>query len=420
MNNHITYHSSIDLYDYFYNKTLLNALRNMDAFVGSGHDIHVFSEATLKKNNYPNGVLMQSLQDQTVLLPALLRDPGCGFLVFMINDVCSQQLPELAEVVLRFCQKLEKSIPTLPRDTLSNALQYGVSHQPSKTVSHFAQKCFAMADTGLIEQLDPTLLATDLHQITNSLELKITSQTNTTESSEVIGVLHSGSDYIPLAMQRYWFRTLVHHCVQDDLASIEDILDTSLYGIRDTSPIAPAYRQWVNAAMNFCLFKRGYIFNLLHQELTKHGYQTLHISDRCHAGLFETTINNHRYWIQSRGVQVVDHQALPYVIAGQRESRSYLANPQNTDLQPAFLGHGTSYRVDKRLNYPDLLGEQHSRACIQQLNRIHANTRLDVKNCLAYEYNIVMQQNYLKNLDVDVRSLLPYVNYQGRYLRGAK
>lgn len=420
----IRYHSNPGLQDYFYDTAVCQSIQNIRAFLGSEHELHVFPEAAVKKNNAPNGILIQGLQNQTILLPSILRDPGCGFLIFSIDNVLEQQLPELATILLDVCQRLEKTLSNIPPEAIIDGVHCGVDPQIMGSNKTFCQSYFPCDPAPLSGQLDVHMLAADLHQITNSLELKIKTDAeypalDQGRPIEILGCLHTGSDYLPLAIQKYWFQPIVTQCVHEGLSSVEKIIEIGLYGLYDNSEQAYAYRQWIFAAMNFCLFKRAYLFGVLKNELEKRCHLELTlINDRCHAGLFETTLGDQKYWIQSRGVQLTEAEPQYYLMAGQRESRSYLIKTKHTTQCLPYLGHGTSYRVEEKMKYANLLGRQHVEDSIRQLAHIRANTPLKRHHCLAYEFNVLMQTNYLSQFDVALISLLPFVNYQGQYLRG--
>lgn len=395
MTNPVRYHSDLDLHSYFYNQAVCLAIQNIDTFLDTPHEIHIFPEATIKNNQSPNGILLQSRQNQTILLPTILRDPGCGFLLFKLIPTAKSVLPKLAKKVLEWGHHLEQT--------------------PSSLAHTDLLKCIELDES---MQIEVKHLAEDLHQITNSLELKINSNT---EQSDIWGCLHTGSDYFPSLIQERFFTMFWQQCIRDGLASLDAILRTGLYGIRAHSTVGVSYRQWIQTAMNFCAFKRIYLFNLLKEALEREGdYQLELVHDRCHAGLFTVYHDNHPYDIQSRGVQMMDSKPQWYILAGQRESKSYLLKTKTTTRNLPFIGHGTSYRVDKKLNYSSLLGKQQADQSLQHLNKIWANTNLDKKRCLAYEYNISLHKAYLSQFDVELVSLLPFVNYQGPYLRDWK
>lgn len=396
MTNPIRYHSALDFHSYFYHQDVCQAIQNIDRFLDTEHEIHIFPEATIKHNQSPNGILLQSLQNQTILLPSMLRDPGCGFLLFKLIPTSAPVLSELAKKVLEFSHHLEQQTSSLAH----NQILTGIFHD---------------IDQYELMQLDPRCLAEDLNQISNSLELKISSDLH---QLDLWGCLHTGSEYFALTIQQRFFTLLWQQCVKDGLASKEEILRTGLYGIRAHTDVADSYRQWIHAAMNFCVFKRTYLFELLKETLEKDGeYHLQLIHDHCHAGLFTVHHNNQSYFLQTRGVQIIDSKPQFYVLAGQRESRSYLLKTKHTTQNLPYIGHGTSYRVDKKLSYSFLLGKEQSDKSLQRLKKIWANTSLDKKSCLAYEYNIHLQQEYLSQFDVELVSLLPFVNYQGRHLR---
>lgn len=402
-------HSHPELNSYFYDDRMREIVARLQYFTGARHQVHLFPEATIKNNKLPNGILVESPANQTLLMPGILRDPGCGFILFKLNQVTQSQLSAISGHIMAFCQQLEASQP-VQQDFLVEAMQYG---------TRFLKRgiFFPVNLESIFYEIDLDHLSADLGHITNTLELKQMAGSQSSRLRDLVGFIHSGSEYFPALIHAKWFRIAADVSYENKISSIADI-NEGLYGIPDNLDIAREYQQWILAAMNYCAFKRWWIFNEMKRYLLKHmPLQITLINDRCHAGLFSVEKQNKPYLLQSRGVQLIQKESCPYLIAGQRESVSYLVKQHTGNCSVRYLGHGTSYQTDDAYHYASLLGLTHTRQSLHYVKNLNANTPVDQEKCLAYTYNILAQKNYLERCNLDCVALHPFVNYHGRYLR---
>lgn len=407
----LTTHSHPYLEQYFYDDRVRETVTQLQRFLIANHHVHLFQEATIKNNKLPNGILIESSVNQTMLMPAILRDPGCGFILFRINQVSSSQLPLLSSHIMAFCKQLEKSTPSL-QDFLLEAMQYGTSFL--KTGQYFPVDL-----ESIFYEIELDQLSADLSQITNSLEIRKIDSSGSSEFIDLLGFIHSGSEYFPQLIHSKWFQIAADYSYRNKWSSIDDI-NNGFYGIPDTLDEAREYQQWILAAMNYCSFKRSWLCEQLQQYLQEHmQIEVSLVNDRCHAGLFLVEKDNKEYFLQSRGVQLVKNDQSPYLIAGQRESVSWLVQNKKDNYPFDYLGHGISYQSDDSRDYKQLLGESLSGECIHHLHQICANTPLESEKCLAYTFNALVQKNYLNASNLQWHTLYPWVNYHGRYLRKA-
>lgn len=402
-------HSHPQLNQYFYDARVQESVAELQRFLVGGHRVHLFPEATIKTNKLPNGILVESRVKQTMLMPSILRDPGCGFLLFGINQLSPSQLALIPGHIMAFCKQLEESIP-IQQDSLIEAMQFG---------THFLNDAaFCQVDLeSIYYEIDLERLSADLGQITNTLELKTTTVDGSCELTDLLGFIHTGSEYFPELIHSKWFPIAADYSYRKHLSSI-DAINNGFYGLPDTLDEAWEYQQWILAAMNYCAFKRWWIFGQLKQYLGRHMVLEINlINDRCHAGLFTMEKHKKRYLLQSRGVQLIANDDKPYLVAGQRESLSYLLQKQAWNCPIDYLGHGTSYQTDDSYDYTSLLGVARSKQCLEQLKQIHANTPLELEKCLAYSFNAFVQKEHMEQFDLQGVALYPLVNYHGRYLR---
>ena len=129
-------------------------------------------------------------------------------------------------------------------------------------------------------------LSADLSQITNSLEIKKIDSNGSFDANDLLRFIHSGSEYFPQLIHSKWFQITGDYSYRNKLSSIDDI-NNGFYGIPDTLDEAKEYQQWIFAAMNYCSFKRWWIYEQLKQCLREHVQMDITLlNDRCHAGLF--------------------------------------------------------------------------------------------------------------------------------------
>ena len=418
------YYSVPSLHQYFYSEDVEHIINDLGEFLGLPHQLHIFPDATIKKNKIPNGVLIKSKRQDTLLMPSILRDPGCGFLLFKLHSFPHNSISLISQSVLEFCNKLEQQVPKIS-DELAESLIYGVSNI-NKHNNFFSHTGFPIDLGAFYTDLNIRELSADLSQITNTLELKIPTEGDCLKSPKnpdsLIGLIHTGSEYFPKIIIQEWFKIAAEHTYFNQLASVSQI-NQGLYGLPASGEFGYAYQQCLKSAMNYCLYKRWWIFNQLRDFLqSRMSIKVSLINDHIHAGLFEIIENETVHLIQTRGVQLLHDKNFPYLMAGQRESISYLISidEQKSFHIPEYLCHGTSYQFNEQLDYVALLGVHASKFYNKQLDKIQANSTLEKDKCLAYNYNINIQKEYLTQFNLNFVSLTPLLNYHGRYLRKAQ
>jgi hypothetical protein len=126
----------IELVNYFYSEEVIEKTRQIRDFVPKNHRVVVFPEATMKKNQMPNGLLIRSPMHNSMIMPALLRDPGCGFFIFklILHDTKHQEA--LANEVMNYCIRLENEI-THNCPLSEDNLLFGVSQETIKNKDIF-------------------------------------------------------------------------------------------------------------------------------------------------------------------------------------------------------------------------------------------------------------------------------------------
>ena len=436
--NHLIFHSEYKMHNYYYSSCIDEIGIKLGKLLAKSDKIHVFPDATLKSNNFPNGIAIYSLLHETTLIPSLLRDPGCGFLTFKIHthDLNNDELFKSA--LLQFGSSLEsKSVDILDKSSkiqsfLDSILYYGMHNRDQSCLDRFANTQFTVDQSCInITEEDYAALYGELNNVTNTIEIKQVIDFDIEyhlkdphfKSGDVLGFIHTGTDMLPKIIHRLFFKKIADYCFINGISSVDEIR-SGLYGVPLANELGYIYYQWIKAAMNYCLYKRWYIFN----EFANFVKYTLNLevellNDRIHAGAFPRETNTRSIFIQSRGVQDffcsnINRHMNYYLLAGQRESISFLLTPASRVEDCIAIGHGTSYALDDSYNYQQLLGEENARTYINMCDRLSANTVIAKQSCLAYTFNILNQLNYLISQEycASVHCLKPLANYQGQSL----
>jgi hypothetical protein len=403
-------HSDKSLDDYFYSPLLAKRIGELSDFLSSNHEINVYPEATIKPNGMPNGILIKSECKDSILLPSLLRDPGCGFVLFKIKDVPKPLLTKFCESLLEHCRDIERALPNEKNNiylSLTNGIEWLEDAKP-----FFADSVFDVEQKHLYLDICLDELSKDLTSVTNSIELKVIKDEYQDSSMLTLyGFIHTGSDYLPRYISSKWLKHAARLSYATGLSDSEQI-KKGCFGIQFRTDEAQEYRQLISAAMNYCLYKRWWLFSQLNKfAQNKFDFDIELVSDRCHAGLFFQQENAKLFVLQARGVQRLTQQNkhLETLLAGQKESISYLLKVS----QPSYLGHGTSYSKRNSLSSLTLPEELRS-----QFPPIIANTTLDTANSVSFNFNIYQQKKYINHMLSSSFMLIPLMNYQGKYLRG--
>ena len=409
MTKKIRIHVAEGMQSYFFSKNLQNLINGLSHFLGSSAEINLFSEATLKTNKMPNGILIKSDPHDGILLPALLRDPGCGFLLFKICNVPLSEIKQVCHEILTHCQDLE-SAPCKEKIDFMEVVEHGISHLPIEQ-ERFSNKKFTVDIDSLYSEITLEELSADINQVSNTVEVKVPNaqcDQQTGETVDLFGFIHSGSIPFPRTIYEEYVDEAMDYSFRNNLADIDSI-GRGFYGFPINSDEGYEFMQSVFAAMNYCIYKRWHFFSKLEMRLSQRfNLEMVIINDRCHAGLFKQEKDGKSYFLQSRGVQLSDPENPITLIAGQKESVSFLLN----NCPAPFIGHGTSYVISPQMIYSQPELKEYDFA----VDEIVSNVSHDQEKMRPYNFNILQQVNRLES---EAIPLYPLLNYHGRYLREA-
>ena len=78
----IRYVAEANQFPFFFTEPLKETIHRLNQAIGNDTQITVYPDATLKTNLLPTGVVLRSRAEDAMLLPFILRDPGCGYTLF--------------------------------------------------------------------------------------------------------------------------------------------------------------------------------------------------------------------------------------------------------------------------------------------------------------------------------------------------
>lgn len=436
----VIFHSPSEMHSYYYSPRINALSAKLKTFLNEKESIDFFPDATLKSNNFPNGIAIYSPSNEATLIPTLLRDPGCGFLLFKIHH--DSQLSE--ELIKKTLQEFGTSLESKKinfahkyksqseQSFLDSILYHGLLNLniDPLLLERFSYSSFHVEQPLIqIDHDDYLALYDELTNITNSIEIKKVIDLDNNKpandifkTGDIMGFLHTGTDIFPRILHRLFFKKIADHSYLNDLASVEDIR-SGLYGISLSEELGYIYYQWIRTAMNYCLAKRWLIFQEFSSFIKdKLNLEVELINDRIHAGAYLSSVKDHTF-IQSRGVQEYFYNPKneylnSYLLAGQRETISFLLTPHAQSEISHAIEHGTSCAIDANYNYRELIGNEKAKDYLNMCQAISANTTIDQESCLAYTFNILTQLQYhldRKNCS-SVHCLMPLANYQGKSL----
>jgi hypothetical protein len=81
----------------FFSRELIEIVTDLNIALQFNKNIIIFPDAISKDNGLPNGIAIIADKSASMLLPMILRDPGCGFLQFKIT-LSSQQQPDWHDI----------------------------------------------------------------------------------------------------------------------------------------------------------------------------------------------------------------------------------------------------------------------------------------------------------------------------------
>jgi hypothetical protein len=410
----------------FFSLELIEIVTDLNSALQFNKNIIIFPDAISKDNGLPNGIAIIADKSASMLLPMILRDPGCGFLQFKIT-LSSQQQPDWHDIggrldtLINHTSNVEKQKLlnlNLNPTSLNNILLHGLTalDMQEKELPLFMDTAFTVDNQLKLTATEMDIIQNDIFTLTNTIELKKFS-THAKTSNEVFGFIHTGTQVFPnLISKRYAQR--IFQASQQHFA--QEAINKGIFGVKANSSLGYEYHQLLNMAMNFALVNRYYLFLLVKNFLTQHlKCEVSIINDSIHAGIFSDKIVG--AITITRGVQHFNQHAPDQLrlIAGQRETISALVTKSdNTNTYFDMVAHGTNNNIDKNSDYTQHLDNITIENYLKLSKEAFYNSTPNFADCMPHTYNLMNSLSYFEAIGLakTVCYLNPLINIQATSL----
>lgn len=433
----------------FYPADLLNAAQKTEAlFLHPDQvDISLYPDAMFKANGTPNGLLIRSAPEDTLLIPTLLRDPGCGFACFRLSmhtspdKGWSHQVGQALDQAINYSERglgALRSLLKMRHLTLNNILVHGLEalDLPNAEKARFSHLCFDVDEQWIqYDQKTQRILEDDLGHLTNTVEIRRVSEVRDScvlgayemSQDDYVGFVHSGCHAFPKILAEQFLQPIYEYAYVHGIAIVE-LIQQGVFGVPLNTDLGRRYYAWLKAAMNYALVSRYALYrrvaNCLSGWLPDCAVQL--ISDRVHAGVWEEILDQKTVICSSRGVQSIVPQQYPDhppigLLAGERETAAALvsiAASESTNTQ--YFSHGIHGRVSPDFCAGDF--DQSVRDSIELVARqAYYNSTPNFSDCLPMTYNLQQALSCFESMNIvtPVALLEPVINIFGHPLQRA-
>lgn len=428
----VTYFADKEQFPFFFTNDLLNVVNDLSDTLDKDTHIQVFADAMVKPNGLPTGTLISANADNAMLFPLLLRDPGCGYLIFKMkfiektnsdwHSIAGQLLDELVNKKLTTSQASSQSLK------MSNVIERGIHtiDLEISDINRFADLPLPV-DTTLVnptrEELD--FLSKGFKELTNTIEIRKVTESNHNqdlakfdlEKEDMIGFIHTGSHAFPqLLAERFVYR-IIEYADQNHLFPV-DQMKKGIFGVPLNTNLGREYAHWLQAAMNYVVTSRYLLYQDVKKQLEANFPCRLTLlKDSIHAGLFINTTNDKTIVYCTRGVQKMSELNL---VAGQRETVAALVIPgEKAQDFDNLLAHGTSYHIQANHDYAENFNDKDSNKYQDLAKNAFYNSQPKYEECLPYTYNLLASLKYMERIGLTKATTLltPLINIQSEWLK---
>lgn len=421
-----TYFAEPELHDFFFTEELKAVVGRLREALPKEIAISLYSDATLKTNRLPTGIVCRAQSRNAILLPFILRDPGCGFLMFKISTPQLSSLwQEKVGILLNNLQQLQRlnqyKNEILTNYGLSNILQKGLAGFNDLNTNSFRHVNFPTNIDQVLTSQEIRFLEKDFMSLTNTIEIRKIITVNDNKllqhqginPRDFIGFIHTGSHAFPKILGERFVPKICQYAHQTGLFSIDEI-SQGILGVPLNSELGHEYKNWLQAAMNYALVSRYGMYLVIKKILERviDGEVTL-LDDNIHAGLFTDSLSDETYI--TRGVQHISSDRLT-LLAGQRETAAALIVGTRDKNTTELVGHGTGYIIKNNFDYDATF----QRECIEQ-QLAHAkntfyNTTPNFSETIPYTFNLQRSLEFYQQYGLarTVALLSPFINIQSR------
>jgi hypothetical protein len=275
-------------------------------------EVVAFPDAADENWGIPTGVLMRAQAEDTLLFPAMLRDPGCGFLVFRLE-----------------CAGF---------DEIQKNLFDGLSAWAGTFSDRVAGlECIARLDLPMEEE-EKNLVADGFGAIINTLEIRSVYGSISPEypDGSLIGFFHGGCEGFAAVLEQRFGIPAANYTLDHALLP-DEAVEKGLFAFPFHSKEGHEYARWLQACMVISQQSRLCAFQALSSIVSAFDAHAklIFLWDRVHSGI---EIHDGQV-ISYRGAQQVGAAAL---VAGHRETSACLVLSASQGKE-VMISHGTAF-----------------------------------------------------------------------------
>lgn len=434
----IHYFADESQYSFFFLPHLQKIITRLGNALGDNTRIGVYPDATLKSNGLPTGIVYSAKASDAVLLPHVLRDPGCGYLLFSLKfheSVPNNWHAVVGHMIDGLINKYTASI----RDRfleraggLEKILHHGIG---GGDISNEELNCFSHpffpvdSDQIQLQTEEADCLTQDFMNLTNTIEIRqlmniqdhSTLAKNNINENDYIGFIHNGCHLFPEILGKRFVHRIGKYAIENELFSPEDVKD-GIYGVPLDSELGKEYQQWLYAAQNYAVASRYAIYLAIKEQIENvFSCQFNLIKDSPHAGLFEKKDNGETIVYSTRGVQCMQTHSESEItlLAGHRETLAALCTPgKAAKTNHNLLGHGTGCHIRDDYNYDTFFTTSEINQYLTLAENAYYNTQANYEECIPYTFNFQTALNYFQATDLATPTamLAPVINIHSNYL----
>ncbi|OGT37681.1 MAG: hypothetical protein A3F11_11260 [Gammaproteobacteria bacterium RIFCSPHIGHO2_12_FULL_37_14] len=433
----LTYFSNKKEYSLFFTDELYSKVEHLHTALPQT-SISVYPDATLKTNGLPTGIACASMSKNAMLLPFILRDPGCGYLMFKLkfNNGRSPDWKQIAGNALdglatsRSFHDIKNNL--LNTFDLSSIINNGLHALSTEKIeidlNKFIYTNFVKNEKSvLLTNNEIQLLKEDLMALTNTIEIRKLAnikmqdalRMHSIDDQDYIGFIHTGSHVFPKILGEKFVYRICEYAHQNKLFSLDDI-DNGVVGVPLNSTLGTEYETWLYAAMNHALVSRYSIFLAVKQELESLlPCEITLLNDNPHAGLFQGKWESEHVAYSTRGVQHIFKQQLS-VVAGQKETPAALVTGGvNVNKYNHFISHGTGYHINNQFDYSQVFCQEDQEQYLLDAHDTFYNSKPHYEDCIPYTYSLCRSLKFFEEIGLadTVAFLSPVINIQSEWLK---
>lgn len=426
---------------HFFPDHLKKTVDDLTASLNDNGQARIYTDATVKKNNLPNGFALIAPRERAILLPLLLRDPGCGFLTFKIKGLNQKNAnwqetvgSALAVFVNETLLSGKVRDEIIKKIDLKEAIFEGLAPMLSE-IEHperFRDIQFSV-DRQAVKPSEEeySALLKDLLNVTNTLEIRKAasvaysdfSDNETIEQDDLIGFIHTGCDLFAQLLGQRFVYNIAKFADENGLFSVDNIRQGK-FGVPLNTPLGYQYYQWLQSAMNYALLNRYLIYQAVQSFLhNQFDCETTLINDVAHAGIFSTKNKGVDCVVSTRGVQPLSYESQPSfakslrLVAGQVNSIALLVSAdKQAENYDNLIQHGTSYEIadDPQLTQ-HYFSQETVNSYLNAAKTTFCNASYDTEYYLDYAFNTLITQDYYAQIGLakSLAVLLPAINIHG-------